>query len=109
MSDPVVRREEVESALAARHELGREYEPEIVDNLVERIERRLAERERRPAGPPARRDHGHEHRSVTPLALGSIALGIPVTAISTGNGDPWLAVVAWIAIAVINVAYAFRR
>jgi len=107
MNDPVVRREEVESALAARHELGREYEPEIVDNLVERIERRLDARERRPAGPPARRDI--EHRSITPLALGSIALGIPVTAISTSHGDPWLAVIAWIAIAVINVAYAFRR
>jgi anti-sigma factor RsiW len=108
MGDPVVRREELESALAARHELGRDYEREIVDSLVERIERRLDERERQPSRPPVRRERS-DHRSVTPLALGSIALGIPVTAISTGNGDPWLAVVAWIAIAVINVAYAFRR
>ena len=114
MNDPVVRREEVESALAARHELGREYEPEIVDNLVERIERRLDERERRPAGPPVRREAGHEHRSVTPLALGSIALGIPVTAISLGNhsaGGVAVAIIAWIAIALVNfawVVYALR-
>src|SRR5438874_18716 len=67
MNDPVVRREEVESALAARHELGREYEPEIVDNLVERLERRLDARERRPGGPPARRDL--EHRSSPAVAF----------------------------------------
>jgi hypothetical protein len=109
MNDPVVRRDEVESALAARHELGRDYEPEIVEGLVERIERRLDERERRPAGPRVRSEARLDHRSVTPIALGSIALGIPVTAISTGNGDPWLAALAWVAIAVINVAYAFRR
>ena len=108
MNDPVVRREEVESALAARHELGREYEPEIVDNLVERIERRLDERRQRPTGPPARGRH-RDHDPVIRLALGSIALGVGATAIATSHGDAWLAVIVWLAIAVINVAYAFRR
>jgi hypothetical protein len=54
MSDPVVRREEVESALAARHELGRDYEREIADSLVERIEQRLEERHAPPPRRPAR-------------------------------------------------------
>jgi hypothetical protein len=108
MDDPVVRPEEVESALAARHELGREYEPEIVESLVERIERRLDERRRPAPGPPARHRR-HDHDPVIRLALGSIALGVGATAIATSHGDAWLAVIVWLAIAVINVAYAFRR
>ncbi|HEY5058776.1 MAG TPA: hypothetical protein VII51_07135 [Gaiellaceae bacterium] len=43
------------------------------------------------------------------VALGSIALGIGATAVATSNGAAWLAVIAWIAIAVVNVAYSQRR
>jgi hypothetical protein len=100
----VVERRDVEAALEARKELGPEYEPQIVDAIVDRIERRLDERlrERRP---PAPRHHYADMRVV----LGSIALGVGATAVATGNGAAWLAVIAWIAIAVVNVAYALRR
>jgi hypothetical protein len=99
---PLVRRDEVEAALQARQELGRAYEPELVDNLVEKIEQRLdaRTRERRPA---------HPHSPDTRLILGSIALGVGATAIATGNDAAWLAVIVWIAIAVVNLAYALRR
>jgi hypothetical protein len=101
----VVERREVEAALAARQELGREYEPEIVDSLVDRIEKRLDERlqEKEPEARPS------THGSVTPLALGSIGCGVGATAIATGNHQGWVAVVAWVAIAVVNAAYARRR
>jgi hypothetical protein len=101
----VVERNEVEAALAARHELGREYEPEIVESLVDRVEKRLDERlrETRPA------EHRVARGSVTPLALGSIGCGVGATAIATGNHQGWVAVVAWIAIAVVNAAYARRH
>jgi hypothetical protein len=46
----MVERKDVEAALAARHELGPEYEPQIVDSMVEQIERRLAKA--RPARGP---------------------------------------------------------
>src|SRR5207245_622500 len=59
-------------------------------------------------GPPAR-GRRHDHDPVIRLALGSIALGVGATAIATSHGDAWLAVIVWLAIAVINVAYAFRR
>jgi hypothetical protein len=109
VSDPVVRREEVESALAARHELGRDYETEIVDTLVERIERRLDERHPLPApGPPMRRRE-RDHDPVIRLALGSIGLAVGATAIATTHGDAWLAAIVWVAIAMINIAYALRR
>ena len=100
----MVERADVEAALEARRELGPEYEPQIVDAMVERIERRLAERA--PA-PPA------EHHAVTPLVLGSIGLGIPVTAVALSNapgaGGIAVAIVAWVAIGLANVAAMLRR
>jgi hypothetical protein len=98
----VVERKDVEAALAARHELGPEYDDQIVDALVEKIERRLDER--RPAPRPA---------LDLRLPLASFALGIPVTAVALSNapgaGGVAVAIVAWIAIAVANLGYALRR
>ena len=100
----VVERKDVEAALEARRELGSEYEPQIVDSLVEKIEQRLAERR-----PPAPRSHTYDLR----LPLGSMGLGIGVTAVANSNahgvGGIIISIVAWIAIAVINIAYAMRR
>jgi hypothetical protein len=93
-------REELHAALEARKELGPDYEPQVVDSFLERIEKRLDEHRRMPAEP---------HRSVTPMALGSIGAGVGATAIAVGNGQGWVAVVAWIAIAIVNLGYAFRR
>ena len=108
MFQAMVERKDVEAALEARRELGQEYEPQIVDSLVEKIERRLDERlqERRA---PAPRHHYFETR----LALGSIGLGIGATAVATSNahgtGGIVLAIIAWIAIAIVNLAYVLRR
>ena len=100
----MVERKDVEAALAARHELGRAYEPEIVDSMLEKIERRVAER------PPATPAPEYRHRgSFTPLALGSIGAGVGATAIATVHHQGWVAVVAWIAIVLVNFAVAFRR
>jgi hypothetical protein len=99
----MVERKDVEAALAARHELGRAYEPEIVDSMLEKIERRLAER------PPAAAPEHHHRGSFTPLALGSIGAGVGATAIATVHHQGWVAVVAWIAIVLVNFAVAFRR
>ena len=105
----MVERADVESAVHARRELGAAYEDEIVDNLVAKIDQRLAER--RPRLPD--RPHHFDLR----LPLGSIALGIGVTAValngggdgSTGVGRVIVAIIAWIAIAAVNAAYALRR
>jgi hypothetical protein len=98
----VVERKDVEAALEARRELGRDYEADIVDSLVEKLERRLDERHPAAATPARARRPG----SITPLALGSIGCGVGATAIATSHGAAWLAVIVWLAIAVINVAYA---
>jgi hypothetical protein len=99
----MVERKDVEAALAARHELGRAYEPEIVDSMLEKIEKRLAER------PPAPAPEYRHRGSFTPLALGSIGAGVGATAIATIHHQGWVAVIAWIAIVLVNFAVAFRR
>jgi hypothetical protein len=104
----MVERRDVEAALEARRELGKEYEPAIVEALVDKIEQRLDERlrERRL---PAPRSHYHETR----LALGSMGIGIGVTAVANsdahGVGGVVISIIAWIAIAIVNVVYALRR
>ncbi len=100
----MVERGDVEAALEARRELGPEYEPEIVDSLVEKIEKRLDERLRERRA-PAPRHHYADMRVV----LGSLGIGVAVTAIATGNGQGWVAVIGWIAIVLVNLAYALRR
>jgi hypothetical protein len=95
-------RDELHAAIEARKELGPDYEPQVVDSFLERIEKRLEER---------KDSHLqiHPHPSVTPLALGSIGAGVGATAIAVGNGQGWVAVIAWIAIAIVNLGYALRR
>ena len=99
----MVERKDVEAALEARRELGREYEPEIVEAFLEKIEQRL-DKLPRPTLPTRR----HRSGSITPLALGSIGMGVGSTAIAASHHQGWLAVVAWIAIVIVNVAYSRR-
>jgi hypothetical protein len=77
MGEEVVRKDELEAAVAARKELGEEMEPAVIDAFVERIERRLDER----AGSSEqtlrrRRDHQKE------MVLGGMALSIPLLALA---------------------------
>ena len=60
-------REELQAHVAARRELGPEYEPELVDSFLERVEGKLDQRSPR-QGRPAR----PEHHPITPLVLGSL-------------------------------------
>jgi hypothetical protein len=102
--------EEVRAAAEIHTELGPDYRDAVVESFVERVGReidarvdsRLAAAQQR-AAPPARQQKG------LALPITSIALGIPLSGITLGlaNGDQLLGLaIVWIAIAVINVAYA---
>jgi hypothetical protein len=99
-------REELRAALEARRELGPEFEPQIIDSFLERIEQRLGERRGLPA---------HVHRPPQPPALvvplATVGMGIATTGAASGihPGGFVVAIIAWIAIAIVNVAYAMRR
>jgi hypothetical protein len=86
-----VERKDVEAAVEARRELGPGYDDHLVDSLLAKLEER-----RQPAA--------RQHLDLR-LPLGSMGIGIAVTAIATGNGAAWLAAIAWVAIAAINIVY----
>ena len=115
---------EVRAAAETHKELGPEYRDAVLDSFVERVGReidarvdaRLAQAAAQPlaaqrmATPPAPR--APKPISAMALALGSIALGIPLTAIvvTAGAHPAGFAglLVIWIAIAVINLGYASK-
>jgi hypothetical protein len=82
VSEGRVPRDELEAAIEARKELGADMEPAIIDGFVERIERRLAERETESERSlRAKREHQKE------MVLGAMGISVPlfvVAAIFTG-------------------------
>jgi hypothetical protein len=73
VSEDLVPKDELEAAIEARKELGAEMEPALIDAFVERIERRIAERETESERAlKARRDHQKE------MVLGAMGISIPL-------------------------------
>ena len=81
MSDAVPR-DELQAAIEARKELGAELAPAVVDSFVERIERRLGERDyQREKALKRKRDHQRD------MVLGAMGISVPlmlIAAIFTG-------------------------
>jgi hypothetical protein len=91
-------RDELEAAIEARRELGPAHEPELVEAFLDRIERRLEER--RPKAPARRAEPS------VALAIVSMVMAIPLTAIAASNSGLVAVVVVWIGIVLVNFAYA---
>ena len=109
MAKSEIPREDVEAAVHTRHELGPEYEPAIVDSLVERIDaaieaRVAAELDRRG---PAKNDLSRKDHSDRALALGivSVVLAVPLTAIAAGMIGFPAVILVWVGLVMINLAY----
>jgi hypothetical protein len=99
MDDAEARRE-LEATLAARKELGPEYDSHLAESFLEKIKNGLE----KPGGGTQTVIH-----IKTPALLGSIGLGIPITAIALsdapGAGGVIVAIAAWGAIALANIAF----
>jgi hypothetical protein len=108
--------EEIAAALAARRELGPEYEDAIAASLADRVEREIAARVSAASFPPegrreAERAYGRPARDgggSRAIGIMSLIMGIPVTAIVAPKGVASIAV-AWGGIALVNMAHAFGR
>ncbi len=105
--------EEIRAAAEIHRELGPEYDKAVVESFLDRLGPEIDARvDARVAQELQARGGQRAPRPVSPagMALGSIALGIPVTAIvaTSGSHPAGFAgvLVVWLAIAVINVAYA---
>ncbi len=102
--EPLAR--DLEATIAARAELGREYEPALVESFAERLEQTIAARveveAKRYASPPG---------SGNQLALGIVSLGtgIPITAIAGGTASLPGILIAWAGIVSVNVAAAWQQ
>ena len=110
MAESKLTREDAESALAARLELGREREPELAEAFADRIERAIDARvEQRVAA--TRRAPYEEGIEGTRLALAIVSLGtgIPITAIAASLADGPGIVVAWLGIVGVNAAHAWAN
>jgi VIT1/CCC1 family predicted Fe2+/Mn2+ transporter len=110
--EPVVRKDEIEAALAAREELGTELEPHVVDAFIDQIEMRIEARvdeqlARRRATKPAK----PVDWSALALAAITMGAGIPITIVALVHGGFAAAVAiaaAWTAILVVNAIYMER-
>lgn len=106
-------REDLRAVIAARRDLGPEYEDALVDSFLDKLDVEIAARvrsevaahlSRQPPGPPVKQKDG-----AVGVALGSLGIGIPLTAIAAGAGHFPGLVLAWGGIVAVNVAYALSR
>ncbi|TDB89323.1 hypothetical protein E1264_08685 [Actinomadura sp. KC216] len=112
MTSPRLPREDLTAAMAARRELGPDYDDAFIETIVDRIQETLDARSAapepqarfRPAPDGTRPDHDHS----LALAVVSLLAAIPLSAIGVVNADlPGLFFVL-AAIVLVNVTYNFR-
>lgn len=106
-------RGEAEAALAARQDLGPEYDEHIAAGLADRVEQLAALRtaELRAAneyGTPADRAETMSRNQRFTLGIISLGTGIPITAIAALNTHPGIlgVAVSWAGIVAVNAAFA---
>jgi hypothetical protein len=106
--DSPVSRQDVEALMAARRELGRDYDAALADSFAERVERAVAERvdEQVALRREAQSERARTGSRQLTLGIVSLGCGIPITAIAASIADlPGLAV-AWVGIVGVNAAHA---
>lgn len=95
-------RHDVEATMAARRELGPEYDDHFIDTLTERlVQRARLEVQRTPA---PRQGLAPEMRVA--IAICSLVFGIPLIAISAGAGFPSLILVC---LMILGINFAASR
>lgn len=128
MSSTSLTPDEFRAAAETHSELGPEYQSAVIDSFIDkvgkeidaRVDARMRAQQPMPypgqfqgqgqGQMPVPKQHGPRQGSQFALALGSMALGIPLSAIALGNhaGDLALLVI-WLGITIINVAYALSN
>lgn len=107
MSDKRLR-DDLRATLEARRDLGPDYEPALIDSFMERLDATIAARVRAELdhhGVAPRKKTG-QGTPLVPIALGSLGIGVPLTAIAGTTGGAFGLLVAWAAIVLVNVAAA---
>lgn len=108
--------DEMESLLAARQELGPAMEPALVDSFAQKI---LAEVQRQTHINNQTQQQWQMEQSRggqqsgtggrLTLAIVSLVMAIPLTAIALDLSSIWMAVIVWLGIVMLNFAYGTDR
>ncbi|HHT11704.1 MAG TPA: hypothetical protein GX013_00840 [Propionibacterium sp.] len=110
MSDEV-QREDLEAALGVRQEMGAEIEPALVDSLARKVEATVERRfraEMAASKQDAEAAKAGQGGRIT-VAIVSLVMAIPLTAISASFAGIFGMVLIWTGIVLVNVALALRR
>lgn len=113
--DPEIPRDEAEAALHVHQQLGRDFEPALVDSFVDRIDKaidgRIATQLRRAEDHRHRNDQAVRNKDDHALALAIVSLGvaIPLTAIASKEAHFAGMLVAWLGIVLVNFVYNMGR
>jgi hypothetical protein len=104
-------RKDLRAAVAARQELGPEYENEIIDSFLEKLNARDVQRRVVPYAEPAPRRHPSRETDPGGLALAiiSIVVAIPITAIAANMLGLVGVIVCWAGLVGINFARTVAR
>lgn len=112
-------REELKAAVAARRELGGEYEDAVLDSFLDRmdssisarVDSRVADRLAGRGGGSVRTGHRGDDPGGRAFVLGLVSLGtgIPISGIAGGTSGIGGLVVAWAGIAAVNLAHALQN
>jgi len=98
-------REDVDSLVEARRELGDEMEPAVIDAFLDRVEA-AAELRAAQRKPPSY-DDGRGERLA--LSIVSLATGIPITAIAAEQGGIVGILIVWLGIVGVNFSFSRQR
>src|SRR5450755_2357032 len=110
VADSSVSPDEFRAAAEVHRELGPEYDKAVVESFIQRLGPEIDVRVDARVAQELEAGAGQPRTPSMRLAITSMALGIPLTGIvATGSGHPVGLIgvlIIWVAIAIINVAYA---
>jgi hypothetical protein len=106
MAQSELSREELAAAVEARREVGKDLEPHVIDGFLDRVGKAIDERVDERLAKSAPGDRG---RGQIGLAVISLLFAIPLTGIGAGTAGLAGLLVVWVAIVLVNLAYALKR
>ena len=102
-----ITREDVDSLVKARRELGDDMEPAVIDAFLDRVEAAAEARAAAVKPTPVRPDDGRGERLA--LSIVSLGTGIPITAIAAEQGGVVGMLVVWAGIVGVNFSFSRRK